>query len=693
MFDNLQLLGLAGAAAIDTVLFLALLERRNRPHVSVPVLVLGAGAWLWHAAALLLVLLSDLTGDLALPARRICMAVMALGLLLMPSAMLHGVWRLLRTGLTLRRGPDPRHLLAYLPLAVMVPALALIAAGERGRFLATLEPLVTPYVVGLAAVNLGTAAVFVACRRRVELPRAGQFLGAMAAALVGMTALQLFVFLHARQAWPAGEDYWLLAVTLSPLLPALLFAYYVLRYNFMRLILERTLVYGAIVIGVLVFHRLAFEDVTRALPERARVPLGLLEGMVIAALVLVYQPFRTRTAEALRYLLGAPAARIRERSRRLAMELSARSGQPPGELLAWFVEAVRAAFEVEYAAAWLFGPPGPVGVRSGETCQLADAGALALHDELRSARALVVSTRDPPMPTVADGLQTADASLAVVLAHKGVAGLLVLGRCRRNRQLGEEEVNAVALLAEQLAITLDNAQLQAERLAAERRALQREKLAALGLLASSIAHEVKNPLSAIKTIATVLAEQWGQDSPHAEDLRVILGEVDRLSGTTAQLLEFARSTPGSSAPGSVAEALTGTLRLVRHLARQQDVALEARLEEGLPPVRADVHSLREIFLNLLINSIDAAGRGGQVTVACRRENGCVVTEVGDSGPGLAPEVRDRLFEPFLTTKEKGTGLGLYLVGRRIRELGGQVCCASGPDRGTQFTVRLPCGEP
>jgi signal transduction histidine kinase len=289
-------------------------------------------------------------------------------------------------------------------------------------------------------------------------------------------------------------------------------------------------------------------------------------------------------------------------------------------------------------------------------------------------------------------LRSAEASLAVVLAHENVAGLLLFGRGRRNRQPSEEEANAVALLAEQLAITLDNALLQAERLAAERRALQAEKLSALGLLASSLAHEVKNPLSAIKTIATVLAEDLGEGSPHAEDLRLILGEVDRLSATTGQLLEFARPASAARAPGSVGEVLTGTLRLLRHLARQQGVALETRLEEGLPPVRADEHALREIFFNLLSNSIEAAGQGGQVTVACRRLNGCVVAEVTDSGPGIAAAVRDRLFEPFLTTKESGTGLGLYLVGRRVRELGGEVRCDSGPGRGTSFTVRLPCGE-
>src|SRR5205807_1269078 len=111
-----------------------------------------------------------------------------------------------------------------------------------------------------------------------------------------------------------------------------------------------------------------------------------------------------------------------------------------------------------------------------------------------------------------------------------------------DRELIGEEINAVLLLVEQLTITLDHSLLVAERLDAERRAGQAEKLAALGLLASSLAHEIKNPLSAVKAIATVLAEDLGPDSPHAEDVGLILGEVNRLAATTMQLLEFARPT-------------------------------------------------------------------------------------------------------------------------------------------------------
>jgi signal transduction histidine kinase len=270
-----------------------------------------------------------------------------------------------------------------------------------------------------------------------------------------------------------------------------------------------------------------------------------------------------------------------------------------------------------------------------------------------------------------------------------IAGLLIVGRGKNNRDLSEEETNAVLLLIEQLAITLDNSVLQARQMAAERQALQAEKLAAFGLLASSIAHEVKNPLSAIKTIATVLAENLGPESPHAEDLQLIVGEVERLAATTTQLLETARPRAGSSAPASVPQVLDGMLQLFRHSARQQDIVIETCLADDLPMVRADAHTLREIFFNLLSNSLEAAGLGGRVAIDCRRVNGFVTTQVRDNGPGMPEEVRQRLFEPFFTTKDTGNGLGLYAVARHVNALGGQIQCDSSPGQGTSFTIQLP----
>jgi signal transduction histidine kinase len=117
--------------------------------------------------------------------------------------------------------------------------------------------------------------------------------------------------------------------------------------------------------------------------------------------------------------------------------------------------------------------------------------------------------------------------------------------------------------------------------------------------------------------------------------------------------------------------------------------MDVDLPETLPAISANHDMLREVIFNLISNSIDATSGGGHVGVLCRGEEGRVKIEVRDDGPGLSPEVQDRLFEPFVTTKDGGTGLGLYIVGRRVREMGGEIHCETQKGEGTVFTVILP----
>ena len=254
-------------------------------------------------------------------------------------------------------------------------------------------------------------------------------------------------------------------------------------------------------------------------------------------------------------------------------------------------------------------------------------------------------------------------------------------------------MHALALLVEQFGVTLHNSRLQALQSAAEHRVLQQEKLSTLGLIAGSLAHEIKNPLSSIKTITRVLSEELGPQSPHAEDLRMISGEIERLSMSTTELLDAARPPRNGQASTSFAELLSPTLRLLQHLARERRAALEVALPEPTLPLSLDQVSLREIVFNLVANGLEAAGTGGKVGLMCRQEDSQLAIDVHDTGPGFTAEQRAQLFEPFFTTKATGTGLGLYIVARRVRELGGQIDCASVPRQRTTFSVRFPLKSP
>jgi signal transduction histidine kinase len=677
MFETLQLLSLGVAAVADTVVLLALAERRNRRFVHVPLLLLLGGAWLWHGGLLALALSLSLPGAWAQPVQWLSLLSACAGLLLMPCAMGHALVRLWRTGLARLDYSIPWHGLAYLPLFALVPLAGQLELPPVENLLAPLLPYALPYLAWTSTVNIAAALTFLGLASHVEFPPARPFFVVLAGLFLVRTVLHLLVFLVFRAAWPAWEPYTLLAYILSPTASVLVFGWFVVRYNFLHVVVDRPLVYAGLALGLVLLHQLVFQDVSAELPGHYRAPLVFVEGAIVLALLFAAPPLRRRSAEALRCLLGEAVAQRRDKLRRLATDLSAQVGRPPGDLLSWFAVGLRSALEIDFAASWLFDADGTPSARCGDTERL-DETAVRLYRGMSAASASVWTCTE-----AGECLQTAGASLAVLRAHRRVTGLILLGRHSRNRELAAEEVSAVLLLVEQLAITLDHSLLHAERLDAERRA-------ALGLLASSLAHEIKNPLSAVKTIATVLAEELGPDSRHAEDVGLIRGEIDRLAATTVQILDFARPRARSDGPGCVGAVVAGTLRLLRHQARQRDIVLEARLAEELPRVSADEQALREIFFNLVSNSLESTGPGGRVVVVCAPADGCVLTEVSDSGPGLAPEVRERLFEPFQTTKAAGSGLGLYVVGRRVRELGGAIACRSEPGRGTTFTVRLPC---
>jgi two-component system, sporulation sensor kinase D len=282
-----------------------------------------------------------------------------------------------------------------------------------------------------------------------------------------------------------------------------------------------------------------------------------------------------------------------------------------------------------------------------------------------------------------------NSSLAVRVAHEGVSGLLLLGRGCRAKELGDEETNAILLLVELFAITLHNHYLQKREIDAERRAAQNEKLTTLGLLTSCITHEIRNPLSSIKTIATLLSERTEPNDENAEDVKLILEEVDRLANTTAQFLKFARPASEGSEATDVAMVFQGAIHVLSHLAKKHNVNVAASIAENLPVIRCSEESLRQIAFNLVLNAIEATGANGNVDITVKQQVDTIIANVRDDGVGISDDIKSRIFEPFVTGKAQGTGIGLYVVRRNVEELGGTIKCESEPNRGTCFTVSLP----
>ena len=689
MTYELRLFCIGAAAVVDTALLLSISERSNWRRTAMPIVVLTIGVWLFHSGEFANLLLLQSVGDWAEAARWGAMSVMSVGLLLMPSAMLHAALRIMHTGFAVGVPPRRALLCIYAPLLVAPWILYSLAIHPGEAFLDRVAAFLWPYLAFSLVVNSVAISVFHRQRGTSTICEQRRFLFAMQLLLSLLTALLFFVFVVADTTWRQPESALMVAIVLLPVAPALLFTYFVIRYRFMRLVVERALVYGVILVAALLFHHLILQRLAEPLADRLRIDFGILEGIIVLLLVMLYQPSRQRVAEALRYLIGRSPGDVRQRTRELAVEMWQHVGDEPAVLAKWFVTNVKTSFQLKSASAWLFDDSGSAFVESCNEVEI-PAGAIArLHQSLASHSHIACRGPSTSNQPALEALTELNASLAVRVAHKGVSGLLLLGRGRRAKELGDEETNAILLLVELFAVTLHNHYLQEQQLVAERRAAQSEKLSTLGLLTSCLTHEIKNPLSSIKTIATLLAERNAADGNNAEGLQLILEEVDRLSATTTQFLKFARPASGSGDATNVVTVFQGVVHVLSHLARQHNVRVEFTFMEDVPAITCAEDTLRQIVFNLVLNAIEATPTGGQVRVNLDYDRHWLVATVLDEGPGISDEIKEHIFDPFVTSKATGTGLGLYVVRRNMEELGGAIECLSSPNAGTCFTIKLP----
>ena len=221
-----------------------------------------------------------------------------------------------------------------------------------------------------------------------------------------------------------------------------------------------------------------------------------------------------------------------------------------------------------------------------------------------------------------------------------------------------------------------------------------ERMATVGRLSLKVAHEVRNPIAAIELnaelVGDLVKERGGADMEEAATLVTAIREqVNALDAITEEYLAFARFPRPQYDEDSVNEMVAALVEFVRPVAARQGSTVEATTDQTVPPMAIDRTLLRQSILNLVKNGLEALGRGGRLTVSTRRVDDHVEIAIQDTGPGIASDVGERLFEQFFTTKPQGTGLGLYISRQIIEEHGGTLRWESVPGAGTTFTATLP----
>jgi len=220
------------------------------------------------------------------------------------------------------------------------------------------------------------------------------------------------------------------------------------------------------------------------------------------------------------------------------------------------------------------------------------------------------------------------------------------------------------------------------------------KFAFVGEIAAGVAHEVRTPLGILRTSAQILGRSLPAGEPQSAELvEMIIGEVDRLDRVVQGLLEIARPRELLIEPTPLGAVVRRALDFAEVQARQKGIAIRSALSPDEQPARCDPVQIYQVVLNLIVNALQILPPGGEITVrTLPPREGCVSLEVSDNGPGIAPDMQERIFTPFFTMREGGTGLGLALVQRIVQAHQGTVAVHSTIGRGTTFRVELPAAR-
>jgi two-component system, NtrC family, sensor histidine kinase HydH len=321
------------------------------------------------------------------------------------------------------------------------------------------------------------------------------------------------------------------------------------------------------------------------------------------------------------------------------------------------------------------GPPEPDG-RSGGGAPAAIAEELK---RLGDARAVLSSMR-------------AGISMPL-LAGDRVVGFLACWDERVPEAFASDEIASLLEVADRCALVIENSKLYQQM-------KERDRLAALGEMSAGLAHEIRNPLAAIKGAIQYL-DPTKLPEEDREFLEIIIEEVNRLNGVVTQFLDYSRPLKALMAPGDMNDVLQRTFRLLQNR-YPEGVAVELELAEWLPRVMCDPEQLKQVFLNLALNAFEAMPRGGRLVVSTRvardelsfwregaRRTDLVEIRFRDSGPGIPEDARENIFVPFYTTKEKGTGLGLAICQRLVKAHGGSIGVRSALGEGAEFLIPPP----
>jgi signal transduction histidine kinase len=311
---------------------------------------------------------------------------------------------------------------------------------------------------------------------------------------------------------------------------------------------------------------------------------------------------------------------------------------------------------------------------------------------------LVKGTTIPEINEVVNTLNRLEAEVSIPLISKGqLIGMINLSHKFNKDIYSHEDIELLSTLANQTAIAIENARLYEDLKKSKSYIRRADRLASLGTLTAGLAHEIRNPLVAIKTFTQLLPERIDDDEFRNHFLNIASGEVDRISALVTELLDFARPSEPKFEVEDINAILDGMILLVSTETKSKRIDINKEYTSNLEPITIDREQMKQVFLNMLLNAIEATPENGKIYVKTRsfmkpQGEPYIQIEFTDTGCGIPPEYLEDIFTPFFTTKEKGSGLGLSISNQIIQDHKGYIDIESQVNKGSSFFINLPLNQ-
>jgi signal transduction histidine kinase len=502
-------------------------------------------------------------------------------------------------------------------------------------------------LVTLAASSLVAAVMSSPAVRRTD-DRTLKRLGLKLSAISGFLFVVLIARVFLTSAFPFLIELLATAAILAGVLPGAVLVYYALKHNFLEYGAQRNLVYALsatfLALLYLAFVRRISGWLEPVLPPETTV------SILLFVLIFLFEPLERVIGPALH-------RRFHERIGRL--------------------QQLMAELQTE--------------ARNGNLAELIAFAERRIREEFGLAVVRISVPRDPARAPLESPGGLGHVARLPLMKNGSEIGLLEAATT--GSYLTGETSAALEFLAEQLPASIDLCRMIGEKLQLERELAERERLAGLGQMAATISHNLRNPLSSMKTVLQVQLENPNLPLDARRDCSLVVNEIDRMSAKLTQLLRYAKPSVNGERVGAVALARQ-TASLFGREAERRNIRMEFDQPREEIFVRASEDSLGEILSNLIVNAMEAQPNGGRVRVGLSSDAECAEIRVDDDGPGISEELRARIFQPYFTTKPTGTGLGLSIVARRIAEMGGTLACESPLPNGagTRFRLTVPLAK-